>query len=140
MLHEVQAFMNSSPEKDDETCEPMDQEHLDMMTRKFGLVCVWLTCYDFVGTFNKFFSNYLHIFILYGSLFNLYSLDLTNFKENIINNLLLGLLVLKSRYGVTVALSPAVNRPFMLQVVNESDNLFLWLQEQIPLVNIPLLS
>ena len=53
---------------------------------------------------------------------------------------MLGLLVLKSRSGVTVALSPTANRPFMLQVVNDSENLFLWLQEQIPLVNISLMS
>lgn len=76
----------------------------------------------------------------YENFFNLYYLDLTNFKGNFIPNLKLGLFVLKSRSGVTIALSPTVNRPFMLQVVNDSENLFIWLQEQIPLVNIPLLS
>jgi len=64
MLHKIQDFMNTFPEKDAETCEPMNKKHLDMMIRKFGLVCVWLMCYDFVGTFNKFFSRYLHFFIL----------------------------------------------------------------------------
>jgi len=40
MLHKFQAFMNTFPEKEDETCEPMDQKHLDIMTGKFRLVCV----------------------------------------------------------------------------------------------------
>lgn len=31
--------MNTFPEKDDETCELMNQKHLYMMSRKFGLVC-----------------------------------------------------------------------------------------------------
>lgn len=53
----------------------------------------------------------------YGNFFNLYSLDLTNFKGNFITNLML--ILLKSRSGVTVALSPTVSRPFMLQVSND---------------------
>ena len=32
--------MNTFPETDDETSEPMDRKHLDIMTRKFGLICV----------------------------------------------------------------------------------------------------
>jgi hypothetical protein len=98
-------------------------------------------CYDFVGNLISFSPNISSSSYSYWHFFNLYYLDLTNFKENFTNNLLLGLLVLKSRSGVTVSFSPTVNRPFMWQVVNDSENLFLWLQEQMPLlVNVPLLS
>jgi hypothetical protein len=113
----------------------------DMMTRKFGLACVWLMCYD-LSELIRSFSPIIYISSCsYWNFFNFYYLDLIHFNENFINNLLLGLLVLTSRSGVRAALSPTVNRPFMLQVFYDSENLFLWLQLlQIPLVNIPLLS
>lgn len=53
MLHKVKAFMKTFPEKDDETCKPMDQKQCDYSKIRNGL-CVLLMCYNFVGTCNTF--------------------------------------------------------------------------------------